>query len=105
MGEELIPDWLTSDLEGIFDEVDPEATDTVIKFLVSELKLMFRELSEMRSAEEGDAREVLSRHEVRVLKKLEELFPEYPSMVQDAFAKIIDFFEYKFKQQKGMKYL
>ncbi|MBD3312325.1 hypothetical protein GF352_02625 [archaeon] len=105
MGEELIPERVTSELKEIFDPVSPEATDSVIKFLVSELKSMFRELSEMRSAEEDDAREVLSRHEVGVLKKLEELFPEYPSRVQDAFALMTGVIEDKFERQRGMKYL
>jgi hypothetical protein len=103
--QELIPDNIKSELEEILKPINPELYDTAVKFLVSELKAMFRELSEHRSSTEANAREVLARRQERVLVKLQELFDGYQVQIEEAFRLMSELMQEQFNKQKGKKYL
>ncbi len=101
---ELIPKKLESKIKDILNPINPGLSDTIINFLVHLTKDMFRELSEMRSAGEGEARQVLSSHEEKLLDKLNELLPNYPDLVNDLFLMCREVLEKHFERQRGLKY-
>ena len=102
---DLIPKKVSEELNAILRPLNPVACDAAIRFLADEITQMFRELSEHRSSTEGKARQVLSRRELRVLRKIEELFPDEQSVIEDAYKLMIEVLEQQFNRQRGRKYL
>lgn len=103
--QDLIPKKTSDKIKEILRPLGPDACEAAVIFLADEITQMFRELSEKRSASEGEARQVLSRREARLLNKLQELFPEAQSQIEDAYALMREVLEMQFDRQKGKKYL
>ncbi len=104
-GAELIPRHVIDDVNEMLRPLNPNAADSLLRYVADELTSMFRELSEERSADEGKARLVLSRKEERLFEKLNELLPGEQSLIEELFKVLRPVFEQHFENQRGRKYL
>lgn len=103
--KELVPEKAANKLHEMLNPIDPQRAQSLIVFLVNELKEMFRELSEHRSSTEGKARQVLARRQTRLLDKIDELFPEAgQSVVEAAYSVASEVLTNHFDRQRGKKY-